>query len=137
MASDVANPRLGGEPLEPLRRPVRDCLHEDVPAVPGTAPDPPCGEFDVEAVAEDGTRHRAPLASATKIPFADMTPADRIKARKRQRNLPGRWWPVMAQLSLLPDVPVKLAGDGRGASTRRWSALVLLMRQGGEAPLAD
>jgi hypothetical protein len=30
MASDLANPRLVGEPLEPLRRPVRDCLHEHV-----------------------------------------------------------------------------------------------------------
>jgi hypothetical protein len=40
----------------------------------------------------------------------------------------------MAQLSLLPDVPVKLAGDGRGASTRRWPALALSMRQRGEAP---
>src|SRR5215471_12627214 len=50
-------------------------------------------------------------------------------------------WPSagcqMAQLSLLPDAPVKLAGDGRGASTRRWSALVLLMRQRGVAPLVD
>jgi hypothetical protein len=36
---------------------------------------------------------------------------------------------------LLPDVPVKLAGDGNGASTRRWSALALSMRQRGEAPL--
>ena len=61
-------------------------------AVYGTAPDPPCGEFDIEAVAEDGTRRRVPLASATRIPFADMTPARRIKARKGQRNLPGRWW---------------------------------------------
>ena len=43
----------------------------------------------------------------------------------------------MARLSLLPDVPVKLAGDGRGASTRRWSALALSMRQRGEAPLID
>jgi hypothetical protein len=61
-------------------------------AVHGTAPDPPCGEFDIEAVAEDGTRRRVPLASATRIPLADMTPARRIKARKGQRNLPGRWW---------------------------------------------
>jgi len=34
---------------------------------------------------------------------------------------------------LLPDVPVKLAGDGNGASTRRWSALALSMRQRGES----
>jgi hypothetical protein len=61
-------------------------------AVHGTAPDPPCGEFDIEAVAEDGTRRKVPLASATRIPFADMTPVRRIKARKGQRHLPGRWW---------------------------------------------
>jgi NTE family protein len=30
LASDLAHPRLAGEPLEPLRRPVRDCLHEHV-----------------------------------------------------------------------------------------------------------
>jgi hypothetical protein len=36
---------------------------------------------------------------------------------------------------LLPDVPVKLAGDGNGASTRRWSARALSMRQRGEAAL--
>ena len=30
MASDLANPRLVGEPLEPLRRPVRDCFNEHV-----------------------------------------------------------------------------------------------------------
>jgi hypothetical protein len=53
-------------------------------AVDGTAPDPPCGEFDIEAVAEDGMRRRVPLA--------DMPPVRRIKARKGQRNLPGRWW---------------------------------------------
>ena len=41
----------------------------------GTVPDPPCGEFDIEAVPEDGTRRKVPLASATRIPFADMTPA--------------------------------------------------------------
>jgi hypothetical protein len=61
-------------------------------AVHGTAPDPPCGKFDIEAVAEDGTRRKVPLASATRIPFADMTPVRRIKARKGQRHLPGRWW---------------------------------------------
>ena len=30
-------------------------------AVHGRAPDPPCGEFDVEAVDEDGARRRVPL----------------------------------------------------------------------------
>lgn len=61
-------------------------------AVHGAAPDPLRGEFDVETVAEDGTRCRVPLAPATRISLADMTPARRIKARKGQRNLPGRWW---------------------------------------------
>jgi len=64
--------------------------------------------------------------------------------RSRLARLRPRWLAMplarcrcqMAQLSLLPDVPVKLAGDGRGASTRRRSAVALLMRQRGEAPLA-
>ena len=43
-------------------------------AVHGTAPDPPCGEFDVEAVAEDGTRRRVPLASATRNPVRGRDP---------------------------------------------------------------
>ncbi len=38
MASDLANPRLVGERLEPLRRPVRDCLREHVA---GHGPDRP------------------------------------------------------------------------------------------------
>ena len=61
-------------------------------AVHGTAPDPPHGGFDIEAVAEDGRRRKVPLASATRIPAAGMTPARRIKARKGERHLPGRWW---------------------------------------------
>lgn len=56
------------------------------------APESPRGEFSIETVAEDGTRRRAPLASAARIPLADMTPARRIRARKGQRHLPGRWW---------------------------------------------
>lgn len=60
--------------------------------VHGTAQDPAHGEFDVETVAEDGTRRRVPLASVARIPLADMTPARRIRARKGQRHLPGRWW---------------------------------------------
>jgi hypothetical protein len=48
-------------------------------AVHGTAPDPPCGEFNIEAVAEHGTRRRVPCTSATRIRFADMTPARRIR----------------------------------------------------------
>ena len=43
-------------------------------AVHGTAPDPPCGEFDVEAVAEDGQRRRVPLASATRNPVRGRDP---------------------------------------------------------------
>ena len=35
-------------------------------AVHGTAPDPPCGEFNIEAVAEDGTRRRVALAFTTR-----------------------------------------------------------------------
>jgi hypothetical protein len=61
-------------------------------AVRGRAPDSPGSEFDVETIAEDGTRRRVPLASADRIPLADMTPARQIKARKGQRHLPGRWW---------------------------------------------
>jgi hypothetical protein len=61
-------------------------------SVPGAASGPPPGEFDVETIAEDGARRRVPLAFATRIPLADMTPARRIKARKGQRHLPGRWW---------------------------------------------
>ena len=61
-------------------------------AVRGRAPDSPSSEFDVETVAEDGTRRRVPLASAARIPLAGMTPARQIKARKGQRHLPGRWW---------------------------------------------
>ena len=63
-------------------------------AVHGTALGPPRGEFDVETIAEDGTRRGVPLASAIRIPLADMTPARRIRALKGQRHLPGRWWPA-------------------------------------------
>ena len=95
MASDLANPRLAGKkPNHGGPWLVVTAFMRTLQAVHGTAPDPPCGEFDVEAVAEDGTRRRVPLASATRIRFADMTPARRIKAEKGQRNLPGRWWPV-------------------------------------------
>ena len=95
MASDLADPRFAGKkPDHAGPWLVVTAFMRTLQAVHGTAPDPPCGEFDVEAVAEDGTRRRVPVASATRIPFADMTPARRIKARKGQRNLPGRWWPV-------------------------------------------
>src|SRR5215469_9773420 len=42
-----------------------------------------------------------------------------------------RW---VAQLWLLPDVLVRLAGDGGGAPARRWSAQALSTRQRGEGP---
>ena len=55
---------------------------------PGLAP----GEFDVEFVADDGARHTVPLADAVRVRLAGMAPARRIRARKGQRHLPGRWW---------------------------------------------
>jgi hypothetical protein len=57
-------------------------------ARPGLAP----GEFELEYVAEDGTRHTVPLADAVRVRLADMTPARRIRPRKGQRHLPGLWW---------------------------------------------
>ena len=57
-------------------------------AAPGLAP----GEFDVEYITEDGARDTVPLADAARVRLADMTPARQVKARKGQRNLPGRWW---------------------------------------------
>lgn len=61
-------------------------------AVRDAAPDPPPGEFGIEYVAEDGTRHKVPLGEAAVVRFAAMLPARRFKARKGQRHLPGRWW---------------------------------------------
>jgi hypothetical protein len=52
------------------------------------------GEFDVEFVADDGARHTVSLADAARVRLADMAPARRIRARKGQRHLPGRWWSV-------------------------------------------
>jgi hypothetical protein len=57
-------------------------------AVPGLAP----GKLNVEYVAMDGTLHAVPLADAARVRLTDMQPARRFKARKGQRNLPGRWW---------------------------------------------
>src|SRR5260370_16375914 len=54
---------------------------------PGLAP----GEFDVEFVADDGARHTVPLADAVRGRLAGMAPARRVRARKGQRHLPGRW----------------------------------------------
>jgi hypothetical protein len=42
----------------------------------------------------DGSRHTVPLADAARVRLADMAPARRLKARKGQQNLPGRWWSV-------------------------------------------
>ncbi|MGP0023423.1 MAG: hypothetical protein ACLPKE_08660 [Streptosporangiaceae bacterium] len=58
----------------------------------GAAPGPVPGEFDVEYIAEDGARHKVPLADAARVRLADASPARRLKARKGQRHLPGRWW---------------------------------------------
>jgi hypothetical protein len=57
-------------------------------AVPGLAP----GKLNVEYVAMDGTLHAVPLANAARVGLTDMQPSRRFKARKGQRNLPGRWW---------------------------------------------
>src|SRR6476646_7633169 len=57
-------------------------------AVPGLAP----GKLNVEYVALDGTLHAVPLADAARVRLTDMQPSRRFKARKGQRNLPGRWW---------------------------------------------
>ncbi|MGH3275169.1 MAG: TnsA-like heteromeric transposase endonuclease subunit [Streptosporangiaceae bacterium] len=62
-------------------------------ALPGQAPAgrPPV-EFQIGYTTEDGARLRLPLANAAAVPFADMQPSRRIRARKGQRHLPGRWW---------------------------------------------
>jgi hypothetical protein len=57
-------------------------------AVPGLAP----GKPNVEYVAMDGTLHAVSLADAARVRLADMQPSRRFRARKGQRNLPGRWW---------------------------------------------
>ena len=59
MASDLANPRLAGKkPNYGGPWLVVTAFMRTLQAVHGTAPDPSCGEFDVEAVAEDGTGRR-------------------------------------------------------------------------------
>jgi hypothetical protein len=57
-------------------------------AVPGLAP----GKPNVEYIAMDGTLHAVPLADAARVRLTDMQPFRRFKARKGQRNMPGRWW---------------------------------------------
>jgi hypothetical protein len=48
--------------------------------------------FEVDYVAEDGTRYRVPLADAWAVQFETFAPARRFNVRKGQRHLPGRWW---------------------------------------------
>ena len=91
-------------------------------AVHGTAPDRPCGEFDVEAVAEDGTRRRVPVASATGIPFADMAPGPPDQGREGATEPAGpmvvgvRWrsyrFCLMFQLSWLQTAVAHQPGVG-------------------------
>src|SRR5260370_3791551 len=50
------------------------------------------GTFEIGYTAQDGALHRVPLAGAAVVQFADMQPARRIRTRKGQRHLPGRWW---------------------------------------------
>jgi hypothetical protein len=73
-------------------------------AVPDAAPGAP-GWFDVGCVAEDGARHKVPLADVAVIRFAAMLPFRRFKPREGQRHLPRRWW---------------LAADGRHAGYQSW-----------------
>ncbi len=61
-------------------------------AVRDTAPDLSANEFEVGYIAEDGTRHRVPLADVRAVRLEAMAPARRFNARKGQRHLPGRWW---------------------------------------------
>lgn len=57
-------------------------------AKPGLAP----GKPNVEYVAMDGTLHAVSLADAGRVLLTDMQPSRGCRARKGQRNLPGRWW---------------------------------------------
>ena len=50
-------------------------------------------------VAEDGTRRKVPLASATRIPFAGMQPSRRFKARKGQQTCPVAGGPMPSRQS--------------------------------------
>jgi hypothetical protein len=78
-------------------------------AVPGLAP----GKPNVEYVALDGTLHAVPLADAARVRLTDMQPSRRFKARKGQRNLPGRWWS---------------ATDGRHVGDESWLERGQIMR---------
>jgi hypothetical protein len=57
-----------------------------------TLPALPPGAFEIGYTAHDGALHRVPLAEAAVVRFADTQPTRRIRTRKGQRHLPGRWW---------------------------------------------
>jgi hypothetical protein len=61
-------------------------------AAPVEVTGPAPGRFEVEYTAEDGLRLRLPVADAAMVRFSEMQPSRRIRARKGQRHLPGRWW---------------------------------------------
>jgi hypothetical protein len=61
-------------------------------ALPGMVPASAADGFEIGYTTEDGTHLRVPLADADAVRFADMQPSRRIRARKGQRHLPGRWW---------------------------------------------
>ena len=67
-------------------------MNKTLPALPGKAPALPPGSFEMGYTAHDGAQHRVPLAEAAVVRFADMQPTRRIRTRKGQRHLPGRWW---------------------------------------------
>ena len=66
-------------------------MNKTLPALPGKAPALP-GAFEIGYTAQDGALHRVPLAEAAVVRFADTQPTRRIRTRKGQRHLPGRWW---------------------------------------------
>ena len=67
-------------------------MNKTLPALPGKAPALPPGAFEIGYTAHDGAQHRVPLAEAAVVRFADTQPTRRIRTRKGQRHLPGRWW---------------------------------------------
>ena len=67
-------------------------MNKTLPALRGTAPALPQSAFEIGYTAHDGAQHRVPLAEAAVVRFADTQPTRRIRTRKGQRHLPGRWW---------------------------------------------
>ena len=67
-------------------------MNKTLPALPGKAPALPPGAFEIGYTAHDGAQHRVPLAEAAVVRFADTQPPRRIRTRKGQWHLPGRWW---------------------------------------------